>query len=257
MPRKKKPAAENARSQQLIKHDNRQHREIVERDCQRMLQWLIEAPLRTMTGPELIRWTAEQVPPWTPGYVAHIRTKVGDLMSARTEQTAQTARSRILGAIDSLLPEARELVTFKSCNLENPSPMDPRAPEFRTWKRLQTKKKIWQVYTESRMQCLSLGIKEPVPPFPEPWGEKEDIALQAAEEACPLMHTINHGAALGYLKLTGELTGAIQRERDRPPPSSGEFDSLSDEELTHKIEVAKAREVKEYQVKNEHAGPAE
>ena len=109
---------------------------------------------------------------------------------------------------------------------------DPRTPEFITWRRLVAKHEAWEKYQENRQAYLSLGIKEPSPPFAVPWSEQDDIALSKAEEACPLLTIIDHGAAQGYLKFIAEITLPKEAEKHlHLHGNAADIPNMSEEDL--------------------------
>ena len=94
-----------------VKHDARGAQEIMNRDCQRVLDWLGAEPLRTITSQGLRDWVAKQDPVWTKGYTTSIKAMVRAALGERVEETAGETKARLLDTVDRLLPECRSYVT--------------------------------------------------------------------------------------------------------------------------------------------------
>lgn len=94
-----------------VKHDARGAQEIMNRDCQRVLDWLGAEPLRTITSQGLRDWVAKQAPIWTKGYTTSIKAMVRTALGERVEETAGETKARLLDTVDRLLPECRSYVT--------------------------------------------------------------------------------------------------------------------------------------------------
>ncbi len=77
----------------------------MERDAQRVLTYLRESPLQTITGPGLVDWMRKQEPPWTSGYWKAVRERAIESMRARTEEDGASTRARLLSFIDGMLPK--------------------------------------------------------------------------------------------------------------------------------------------------------
>lgn len=78
---------------------------ILESDALRMMEWLGEAPLRTITSKGMRDWIEAQQPPWTPGYRVAVRAKVQDALSQSVIASGPQVRDRLLTLIDRLIPE--------------------------------------------------------------------------------------------------------------------------------------------------------
>ena len=225
-----------------LKHDARGEPILLEHDVQIVLAWLSAAPLRTITGEGMHQFVAQQDPPWTPGYWNAVKVRVTDSLVQSTAASADQTRGRLLKIVDELIPHCRNLVLWKSCKPTDPAVKDPRTSEFLTWRRLVAKQETWKEYQEQKQACLALAIKEPSPPFAVAWSEQDNIALMKADEACPLLTIIDHGAAQGYLKFIAEITlpkkGTINLNMN---VNKNDLAHMSDEEL----DAAHARLVKQ------------
>jgi hypothetical protein len=98
-----------------VLHDA-QHRptkqlELVQRDALRVIEWLGESPLRTITSEELRKWVKGQVPQWTPGYWKVVKEYVQDGLADRVSESSTTTKARLLALVDRLLPECSNYVT--------------------------------------------------------------------------------------------------------------------------------------------------
>ena len=85
--------------------------ELVQRDALRVIDWLGESPLRTITSEELRKWVRSQTPAWTPGYWKVVRDYVQDGLADRVSESATTTKARLLALVDRLLPECSQYVT--------------------------------------------------------------------------------------------------------------------------------------------------
>lgn len=89
------------------KHDARgkQAQLLIQHDVQRVLAWLGEAPLRTITSSGMREWISQQHPVWTKGYATEIKHRVQDALTEATSATAPEVRARLLHLIDGLIPQ--------------------------------------------------------------------------------------------------------------------------------------------------------
>jgi hypothetical protein len=187
-------------------------------------------------------WYSWQEPKWTPGYIAAIKSRVATLIASTHEQDAATARARLLNSVDGLLPRVQEPKIWSGYNPTDPAVKDPQTPQFKAWRKLAAKKTTWENYCRSRDACRAALMPDPAPPFAEPWSEHDDAELAAAEEECPLLITINHPAALGYLKFVAELTGSLKLPEQRAG-AHNDLDALSNDELRALVAMAKAKTI--------------
>jgi hypothetical protein len=107
-PSRNRHVVELARS---VKHDARGAQEIMDRDCQRVLDWLGAEPLRTITSQGLRDWVSQQDPPWTKGYATAIKQAARAVLGERVQETGAETKARLLDTVDRLLPECRSYVT--------------------------------------------------------------------------------------------------------------------------------------------------
>lgn len=94
-------------------HDARGNLALIERDTQRVLEWMASDPLRTITSAALRQWVREQTPPWTNGYWQTVKERVDQVLLDATGATAISVKARLLAMIDNLLPLCR---TYKTGN---------------------------------------------------------------------------------------------------------------------------------------------
>lgn len=233
-PTKSRHIVEKAKT---VKQDARGSQEIMARDTMRALAWLNEAPLRTITSQGMRDWVAQQDPPWTRGYWVAIKAMVQTALADDVAATGAETRSRLLKLIDQLVPETRHLVLWKGgCKPTDPAVKDPRTPQFLTWRRLVAKREIWDEYLERKQVCILGGVKEPAPPFAEPWSEQDDINMAKADEACPLLTVIDHAAVQGYVKIYAQLSGLLTEKHQHlhlhtALSNGGDLSEVPEEEL--------------------------
>jgi hypothetical protein len=192
--------------------DNRAAKELMERDALRVLEWLGAAPLRTITSEGLLQWVRSQLPPWTPGYYAGIRKLVQEQLGQRMQESAEEVKTKLIGLAERLLPECKEVATSGGDLV-----LDRRAPEYRRWMELKSIEDAWAQYDRRRsdyVEALNRQAQGGTAPGPAPkeprWprlSAREAEQMQELEKCLPYLHTINHGAALGYMKFQAQLAG--------------------------------------------------
>jgi hypothetical protein len=196
------------------KHDARGRKQLLlmQTDAIRVLTWLGEAPLRTITGDAMRAWVKSQQPEWTKGYWRAVRLMVQDQLAERMEETSRDTKARLMNVSERLLGECRETVVSGGDLV-----VDRRAPEYRRWMELKSVDDAWQQY-DRRMtdygEALTrqanggpfAGTKPTEPRWPR-LSDREHSQMTELAKCLPYLTTINHTAALGYLKFQAQLTG--------------------------------------------------
>lgn len=95
----------------VSKHRPMAQEELIARDAKRVVDWLGESPLHTVTSEQLRKWRRSQIPAWTDGYWKVVRQYVIDGMSEQVTEAAQDTKARLLALVDRLLPECSAYVT--------------------------------------------------------------------------------------------------------------------------------------------------
>jgi hypothetical protein len=235
-----------------IKHDARGAQEIMERDALRVLNWLGEAPLRTITSDSMRSWVKSQTPPWTPGYWRAIRAMVQNQLAEQTAESGQDVRTRLLTLIERLIPECREVVLSGGDLV-----IDRRAPEYRRWQELKSVNDAWLQYDRRRQDYVEAlnrqaqGGPMPGPAPTEPrWprlSNREHDQMTELAKVLPYLTGINHTAAQGYLKLYAQLKGLMAEKHQhlhlhRAIEQGGDLSSVPEAELIAAMKITTTKE---------------
>lgn len=213
-PMKTRQIARIASGEVATKHDARGEKAkiLLQTDAIRVLRWLGEQPLRTITGDAMRAWVNSQQPAWTPGYWKAVRALVQDQLAERMAETSQETKARLLNVSEQLLGACQEVVVSGGDLV-----VDRRTPEYRRWMELKTIDDAWKQY-DRRMADYgeflktregNESYKAPLPMEPR-WprlNEQEAAEMLLLAKNLPYLTTINHTAALGHMKFQAQLTG--------------------------------------------------
>lgn len=125
------------KSQDVILHDSRGNLAIIERDVQRVLAWLAEDPLRTVTSRKMLAFVDAQYPEWSRGYWRAIKERVDRVLLDATGEAGPIVKARLLSFIDEMLPLCRTYKTGSGGSSEEGSAgtvvlTDPKTGELLT-----------------------------------------------------------------------------------------------------------------------------
>lgn len=236
-----------------LKHDARgvAARELMERDCLRVLEYLGAAPLRTITSESMRAWVKQQEPPWTPGYWREVQKQVQAAISERTGATGPEVKARLLSMVDSLIPECRQILPVGGDMI-----FDRRTPEYHRYAILMGRGTAWEKYDRDlrdwEKESRIAGQKgwdpptEPSAPMSERLTEDEAKELADLIPRVPFLYEIDHGAVQGYLKLVGQLTGVLSEKHQHlhlhaAVQNGGDLSEVPEAELVEAERIGAAR----------------
>jgi hypothetical protein len=232
--------------------DNRGAIELMQADALRVLTWLGEAPLRSLNGEGMRAWVKSQSPPWSGGYWQAIRRMVQGQLAERLSETSQDVKTKLMTVTERLLPECRE-VALSGGDLV----IDRRAPEYRRWMELKSVEDAWAAYDRRRADYVealnrqSQGGTAPGPAPTEPrWprlSAREADQMNELGKCLPYLTTINHTAALGYLKFQASLAGLTAEKHQhlhlhRAIEQGGDLSEVPESELKAAIAAVHPKE---------------
>ena len=201
-----------------IKHDARgvAARELMERDCLRVLEWLGAAPLRTITSEGMRAWVKQQEPPWTPGYWRAVQAKVQDAISERTAATGPEIKARLMALVDHLLPSCRGIVLGNGGGTAGTVPIrDPTSAEAVELATLERKRSALQAgldVSDEPSDAEDLFAGDAKDASPEEWTDADEKRWRYLCDARPYLYEIDHKAVQGYMKIMGQLTGVLSEK---------------------------------------------